>query len=214
MDGTRRQRGKGLRLLAILALAVIGARLCQGVGEGGVDAVGLQLRQDDGADERNQTLAAYFGVSLMRLRRDRRLDEGQPLVEELGHGLLGRLDIVAVLDLGDQPGTFFLGLALRCRFERMPLPAALAGSVVHVEDNDPFAGRAFFDVAFHFAVLAFSSCAQFKSSSVAVDRSATCPMLFLIHLIRKSFVEPACGGSAGSAALISSQRAFATKSRV
>lgn len=85
--------GKGLGRLAVLLLAVVNAWRRQRRCEGSVDAIRLQLGQDHGAQKRRQPFSANLGVSLMRLRGDRRFDEGQPFVKELGDSLLRRLDV-------------------------------------------------------------------------------------------------------------------------
>src|SRR5262245_31426819 len=100
----------------------------------------------------------------MRPGRDLPLHVLDPALEEGGDRHAGRVDVGAVLDLGQQPGALNLRLALGAR-EGMPTAFALSGlCITHIDDDGPTTGRPLPNMALHlFSPLAFS-----KASSRAI----------------------------------------------
>jgi hypothetical protein len=85
-------------------------------------------------------------LALPFCRARRGVAGGLPLIDahaqEIGHGCLARLDVVAFTGDGDKLGAFDLCLPLRAR-EAVPAALALAGLwFTHVDDDCPMTGRA------------------------------------------------------------------------
>jgi hypothetical protein len=77
----------------------------------------------------------------------------EPPLHVRGDRDLGRFEVGAALQRGNQPRTLDLRLPLRAR-EGMPFPAPLArGGIAKIDDDCPSHGRSLADVALHFCFL-------------------------------------------------------------